>query len=163
MGFTARLGAVAAVAAVAGMVLMSSGAIEAALMGDAAIKARKDAMKSFSDNNKVIQAFVKDGKGTTADVADKATAIAATAKQLSELVPKGSGRGDFPDKTTRALPAIWTDMAGFDKNAKALVAESAKLAGIAKAGDKDAITKQAAEVGKVCGACHKAYRGDAVK
>jgi cytochrome c556 len=163
MGFTARIGAVAAVAAVAGLVLMSSGTIDAALMGDAAIKARKDAMKSFSANNKVIQAFVKDGKGTTADVADKATAIAATAKQIPELFPKGSGRGDFPDKVTRALPAIWTDMAGFDKNAKALVAESAKLAGIAKAGDKAAITKQVAEVGKVCGACHKAYRGDVVK
>lgn len=163
MRVTARMGAVIAVAAVAVLALVSSETISAALTGEAAIKARQDAMKSMSAGMKVIQGFVKDGKGTAMDVETKAAAISATAKQIPDLFPKGSGRGDFPDKTTRALPAIWTDMAGFDKHAKTLLDQSAKLAQVAHGGNKEAITKQVGEVGKACGGCHKAFRGEAVK
>ncbi len=164
MGFKARLGILAAVAAVTGMVLASTGTIEAALMGEAAIKARKEAMKSNSNDMKAIQAFVKDGKGSAADVGKAATSIAETTKKLADMFPKGSGRGDFPDKVTRALPAIWTDMAGFKKVAATTVTEAEKLATVAKAGDKDAIGKQVAVLNKEgCGACHTTYRGEAVK
>ena len=38
---------------------------------------------------------------------------AESSKKIPSLFPKGTGRGDFPDKTTRALPKIWEDMAGF--------------------------------------------------
>jgi len=163
MGFTARFGTIAVVAAVAGLVLASSGPIKAALMGEAAIKARVAAMKDNGKNVKAIQGFLKEGKGTAADVAKHATAIAATAKKIPSLFPKGSGRGDLSDKQTRALPAIWTDWAGFEKHAGALQTAAEKLATVAKAGDKDAIGKQVAEVGKACGGCHKAFRGEEVK
>jgi cytochrome c556 len=164
MGFKARLGILAAVAAVTGMVLASTGTIEAALMGEAAIKARKDAMKSNSNDMKAIQAFVKDGKGSAADVAKAATSIAETTKKLGEMFPKGTGRGDVSDKETRALPAIWKDMDGFKKVAARTVTEAEKLTTTAKGGDKDAIGKQVAVLNKEgCGACHTAYRGEAVK
>lgn len=163
MGTRGRILAVAC-AAVAGLALMSSETIHAALTGEAAIKARQDAMKSNSSDMKVIQAFVKDGKGSAADVAKSATAIAGISKKIPSLFPKGSGRGDFPDKATRALPAIWKDMAGFEKAAATTAAEAQKLATVAKAGDKDAIAKQVAVLNKDgCGACHTTYRGERVK
>ena len=163
MGFTARLGTIAVTAAVAGLMLASSGPIKAALMGEAAIKARVSAMKDNGKNMKAIQGFVKEGKGSAADVAKHASAVAATAKKIPGLFPKGSGRGDFSDKETRALPVIWTDWAGFEKASKTLETAAEKLATVAKAGDKDAIGKQVAEVGKACGGCHKAFRGEEVK
>lgn len=164
MGTRARFVAVAACAAVAGLALLSSETIDAAMTGEAAIKARQAAMKSNSKDMKVIQAFVKDGKGTAADVAKSATEIATTSEKIPSLFPKGSGRGDFPDKTTRALPKIWQDMAGFEKATAVNVAEAKKLATVAKAGDKDAIAKQVAALSKNgCGGCHKTYRGEKAK
>lgn len=163
MGTRGRI-LIVACAAVAGFALMSSETIHAALTGEAAIKARKEAMKANSKDNKIIQAFVKDGKGSAADVAKAATEIAESSKKIPSLFPKGTGRGDFPDKTTRALPKIWEDMAGFEKAVDTMVAEAEKLATVAKAGDKDAIAKQAAALSKNgCGGCHKTYRGEKVK
>lgn len=164
MGFSARLGVVAVAAAVAGGVLLSSGAIEAAMSAKEAIEARKQAMKDMSADNKAIAAFVKDGKGTTATVADKAREIASTAKQIVALFPEGSGRGDFSDKETRALPKIWSDWSGYEAAATLLVVEAGKLAEIAKTGDNDMIAEQFAKMGKEgCGGCHKAYRGAKAK
>jgi cytochrome c556 len=164
MGTRGRLVVAVASAAVAGLALISAGTIHAALTGEAAIKARQDAMKANSKHMKVIQAFVKDGKGSAADVAKSAKEIAETSKKIPSLFPKGSGRGDFPDKTTRALPTIWKDWAGFEKAASTTAAAAEKLATVAKAGDKDAIKKQVAVLSKDgCGACHKTYRGEKAK
>ena len=164
MGISARIAVVAVAAAVAGAALLSSETISAAMMGKEAIKARQDAMKSMGGAMKAISAFVKDGKGTTAIVADKAAVIASTAKQLPGLFPKGSGRGDFSDKETRAEPKIWTDWAGFEKHADTLVVEAGKLAEVAKGGDKAQIAAQFGKVGKeACGGCHKTFRGEKVK
>lgn len=164
MGISAKLGVAAIVVAVAGTALFSADTISAAMTGEAAIKARKDAMKSLSADLKVIRAYVKDGKGTPQDVEQKASAMAATAKQIPVLFPKGSGRGDFSDKETRALPKIWADWPGFETASTALVTEAGKLAEIAKTGEKAMIAEQAGELGKVgCGGCHKAYRGAKAK
>lgn len=164
MGISAKLGVFTIVAAVAGTALFSTASINAAMMGEEAIKARKDAMKSISADLKVIRAYVKDGKGSTKDVEEKAAAIAAIAKKLPSLFPKGSGRGDFSDKETRALPKIWSDWAGFEKAAMVLETQAGKLAQVAEGGDKKMITDQTGELGKAgCGGCHKAYRGEKVK
>ena len=164
MGFSAKLGVLAIVAAVGGGALFAADTISAAMTGEAAIKARKEAMKSISADWKVVNAFVKEGKGTAKDVAKKASEIAETMHKLSDMFPKGSGRPDVSDKETRALPAIWTDMAGFDKAQKVMIRETELLAKTAEGGDKDAIAKQVAQVGKLgCGGCHKAYRGAKAK
>ena len=163
MGTKGRLFLAACVAAL-GFALLSSETIQAALSGEAAIKARQEAMKANSKDMKIIQAFVKDGKGSAADVAKAATEIAEASKKIPSLFPKGSGRGEFPDKVTRALPAIWKDWAGFEKAANTTVSEAQKLASVAKDGDKDAIAKQVAALSKNgCGGCHNTYRGEKAK
>lgn len=164
MGISAKLGVFAIVAAVAAGALFSADTISAAMMGEEAIKARKDAMKSISKDLKVIRAYVKDGKGSAQDVEEKAAAIAAIAKKLPSLFPKGSGRGDFSDKETRALPKIWSDWAGFEKASMTLETEAGKLAQVAGGGDKKMIGEQTGALGKMgCGGCHKAFRGAKAK
>ncbi len=121
-------------------------------------------MKTILKNFKPIKAYPKSGKGSAADVEKHAKAINATTDQMLALFPKGSGRGDYPAKQTRALSKIWNDWNGFKKANRALANESAKLASIAASGDKQAIAKQFAAMGKLgCGGCHKPFRGKKVK
>lgn len=164
MGISVRMGVIAAVAMAAGIASVPSGTLDAAMKTEDVLKARHEAMKSLSADMKEIRAFVKDGKGTTATVADKAREIAATAKQLPAMFPKGTGRGDLSDKETRALPAIWSDWPGFENASTILVVEAGKLAEFAKAGEMNIIAEQYAVLGKEgCGGCHKAYRGAKAK
>jgi len=153
----------AAAAALAVVLLAPAGSPNAAGGADA-IKQRKDLMKNVVGKNwKPIKAYAEKGKGSAADVAKHAAEIHAAAGKVTALFPKGTGRGDFSDKETRALPAIWKDWAGFEKAAKVLADETGKLAKVAQGGDKDAIAKQVAVAGKACGGCHKPFRGAKAK
>ena len=129
------------------------------------IEKRIDTMKKVVLKNfKVVKEFVKDGKGSAADVAKAADALVAVAPKIPGLFPKGTGRPDVDAKTTRALPKIWEDWAGFEAAAKALGAEAAKLSMVAAKGGKDAIAAQFGATGKKgCGGCHKPFRGKKVE
>jgi cytochrome c556 len=121
---------------------------------------RTDILKPFL----VIKGFVKDGKGSAADVAKAATALSAAAHGITAGYPKGTARGDYDAKVTRALPAIWKDWAGFEKAAGVLAAEAAVLANVAAGGDAGEIAAQFGSTGKHgCGGCHTPFRGDKVK
>jgi len=135
-----------------------------AASGEDAIKQRRELMKSNGKNWKSLNAYAKKGKGTPADVAASAEAIGKNAGKILALFPKGTGRGDFSAKETRALPAIWKDWGGFEKAAKTLADESAKLVTVSKSGGKDAIAKQIGALKKnACDSCHKSYRGAKAK
>jgi len=154
----------AVITALAVALLLPAGAPSAA-SGEDAIKQRRELMKNVvSKNWKPIKAYAKKGEGTPAAVAAHAEAINEAAGKITALFPKGTGRGDYSDKATRALPAIWKDWAGFEKASKALADETAKLAAVAKSGDKDAIVKQIGATGKLgCSGCHKPFRGAKAK
>jgi cytochrome c556 len=116
---------------------------------------------------KVLAAFSK-GKGSLADVEKSAMNLSNLAKKIPSHFPKDTGRGKVPDHITRSLPEIWTDPQGFQKATQNFAEQSAKLAALAKAGDKDAVldvigTKgyNAAKLG--CGDCHQQFRGERVK
>lgn len=164
MRLTKQVLGMAVLAAFAAVLLLPAGSPSAA-SSEEAIKQRRDLMKKVIGKNwKAINAYQKKGKGTPSDVAIHAAAIHEAAGKITALFPKGTGRGDFSDKATRALPAIWKDWGGFEKAAKSLADESAKLVTVAKGGDKDAIGKQIAATGKnACGSCHKAFRGAKAK
>ncbi len=83
-----------------------------------------------------------------------AKAMARWIRQYPTLFPPGSDQGH----TTKALPAVWTDMAGFQKDADTMADAADKLAELAKAGDADGVAAQVKVVGDACGACHRAYR-----
>ena len=151
------------ITALAGILILPA-CISSAVDGSDAIKERRALMKSISKEWKPIKDYAKSGAGSAADVAKHAAAINGMAKKISALFPKGSGRGNFSDKETRALPAIWKDWNGFQKATSVFEDESAKLIKVAGTGDQKAIAKQVGAMGKNgCGGCHKPFRGAKVK
>ena len=93
---------------------------------------------------------------------DKAQ-IVTLATQLKGLTPAiqgwfPAGSGPEAGVKTAAKAEIWQKHDEFIGDAKALSAETDKLAEIAPAGDIAAITAQAKVVGSKCGACHTAFR-----
>ena len=96
---------------------------------------------------------VIDAKGDVKTQAFAAGAIAAWARALPGLFPAGSDGG-----TTKALPTVWSDRAGFEKAAATLATEAAKFADLAKAGDQPGFATQWGVVRNACSACHDKYR-----
>ena len=138
-----------------------------AASGEEIIKARVAYMDDDVGRQwKVLAAFGKGGTGSLADVEKSAATLAELAKKLPTHFPKDTGRGNFPDKMTRSLPAIWTNAAEFQKISQMFATESAKLAALAKAGNKDAVVDIIGNTGSYnrsklgCGECHEKFRGD---
>ena len=100
-----------------------------------------------------IRSVLKD-KGDVKQLEGAGKAIARWASFMPGMFPAGSDKGG----ETRALAEIWSDPAGFKKDADALHDASMKLAEAAKAGDVDAVAAATKSMGEACGACHRAYR-----
>ena len=113
---------------------------------------REKGFKAHLSNLKAVKAAVESGDASAA--VEPAKAMVVWAKKIPEVFPEGSGEG------TDALPAIWSDWAGFEEDAADHVAAVEKLAAVAEAGDASALGAQLKATGATCGACHKAYRKD---
>lgn len=138
--------------------------------GEEVIDARiKFMQEEIGSHWKVLAAFVKAGQGSMADIEKSARAISGLAKKIPAHFPKDTGRGRYPDYMTRALPAIWTEPQKFQGYVEKLEEESARLAALAKAGDKTAVADMigpAASFNKTkigCADCHAAYQGPRVR
>jgi len=70
------------------------------------------------------------------------------------MFPPGTEHGE----KTRALPAIWSDRAGFQKAGQNLIDAATKVEASAKAGDQAAFARDVAALGDGCDACHKKFR-----
>ena len=155
--------------AVSGVTLLPMGPSHAA-SGEEVIKARIDFMKDEVEAHwKPLAAYAKSGTGSLADVEKSARALVDLTKTIPAHFPKDTGRGNYPDKLTRALPAIWTDWEGFEKSAQRLADGSEKLARLAKEGDKDAVVTMIGSSGSYartkigCAECHETFRGASAK
>jgi cytochrome c556 len=142
-----------------GIVLMASAGIAADVPSEKQqiVDQRVAAMKQMG--GKVNEAFQLSGTNA-ADARAKLAEAITIAQSIPTRFPAGTGDGD-PGVTTRALPKIWSDQAGFQKAADGLVAAmkatDAKLAANDSAGSDAAFT----DLRKACGACHQDYRGPA--
>ena len=169
MRFSVKFFGFAVVSATFAAMLLPAGTLYAA-SGEDVIKARVNFMDDdIGGHWKVLAAFAKSGKGSLADVEKNAMELAKLAKKIPEHFPKDTGRGKYSDKLTRTLPAVWTNWAGFEKDVQRLEDQSAKVASLAKAGDKDAVVSLIGKSGKYsqtklgCAECHKNFRGKKVK
>ncbi|MCB9680323.1 MAG: cytochrome c [Alphaproteobacteria bacterium] len=147
--------------ALGGALLLSTFAATMAVSGDAApadvVTYRQTVFDGLGSHMKATGMIVKGKAGGVDDLAAHAEAIHATSLLIPSLFPAGTG----PDAVkTDALPALWTDHAGFEAAAKKLQDESAKLVTVAKTKDLDAFKAQFGAVGKSCGGCHEHYRAD---
>jgi cytochrome c556 len=86
--------------------------------------------------------------------ASPAAGMARWMGQFPTTFPPGSDQGH----NTKALPAIWSDRAGFDQAAANFITAADKLSQLAKAEDTAGFAAQVKVVGSACGACHNKYR-----
>lgn len=93
-------------------------------------------------------------KGDVKTMEGPAKAMARWMRGFPDMFPKGTEQGH----NTKALPAIWSNPAGFKKDADAMSDAADKLAQANKAGDVQEAAKQIKAVGETCGACHRAFR-----
>ncbi len=140
-------------AAIAGPALAQTAPATVAVKPDAIIAARQAGMDLSYGTFTGIKEAVKD-KEDVKQWEVPAQALQGWAAALPALFPPGTEKGH----ETAALPAVWSDQAGFQKLATAYGVAAGKLAAAAKADDKAAFAAAFKETGKVCGACHKTYK-----
>lgn len=104
----------------------------------------------FGDIKRALDAKVTDVKPFKAN----AEAIGNWAKNVPNMFPPGTEQGHG----TKALPAIWSDRAGFEKAAGNLLSAADQLAKAADANDAAAFTAAFQATGQACGGCHRNYR-----
>ena len=121
--------------------------------------AQGDVIKQRQENRKELAAAMRSVKGVIDSKGDVKSVVASAAKlktlenAFDKMFPAGSDKGD-----TKALPTVWSDMAGFQAASKNADAAYDKLAVAAGSGDLAAVTAAFGDTGKACGACHTKYR-----
>lgn len=134
---------------------MVGGATLAFAQGDV-IAQRIQNRKDSGAEMRAIKGII-DAKGPTSG----ATKHAAKLKELEMAFVKMFPAPPAADAKTRALPAIWSDAAGWQAANKAHDDAIDKLAVAAGSGDLAALTVAHGDVGKSCGACHTKYQAKA--
>lgn len=82
-----------------------------------------------------------------------AHALAGWAKAIPAMFPEGT---NIPP--SMALPAVWSDRAGFNAAAQGFVMATTAVSQAVAANDKAAYAAALDQVGKACSACHDKYR-----
>jgi cytochrome c556 len=125
--------------------------------GNPAVGARQSQMRLQGFNVGILVAMAQgkmDYDATTAQEA--ATNLKAlTATDWTLYFPPGTAVGEADN--TKALPAIWSDMDGFNTAHQNLAKAAASMADVAGNG-LDALKGALGAVGGACGGCHKTYR-----
>ncbi|WP_114377096.1 c-type cytochrome [Elioraea thermophila] len=116
------------------------------------IAERQAGFRMLRDRMEAIQTIVQ-MRDPNSEAVPHARAIAEHAPKIKTLFPPGSdGQG------SRALPAIWTDRAGFERVADAFVQRAEALLAAAQGNDQRALAQAFEATGQACGACHRPYR-----
>ena len=126
---------------------------------EAVVKERQDLMGAFGEASKTLAAAAK-GAPLDAAVVKAAEDIAAGMKKMPSLFPAGTGSDKLKN---RAKPEIWAEFAKFEAYAKDGDAAYTALAAAAKGGDAAAYQSAFTKAAATCAACHKDYRGPAVR
>ena len=124
-----------------------------------AVQAREGHMKAYALH---LGALGGMAKGDIAYDAEMASAHAGELAALAGLAQTGywqEGTSSDELEGSRALPAIWEDMADFDAKKEALHQAAMQLETAAGEGQEQ-LQAAFGAVGGACGACHKAYRAE---
>jgi cytochrome c556 len=151
-----RLGATLSVLAICAGLVTQAMAAAPATPADV-IKVRQEQMKALGADFKIINDSLKTDAPDKAAIAGAGKRIAEQIKGMAALYPAGSG----PESgvKTRALPEIWAQAAAFKNAADATIAESAKFALVADAGNLDAVKTGVKALTDSCVGCHMKFRG----
>jgi cytochrome c556 len=123
-----------------------------------AVLVRKSVFEVMSWNFSPLAAMLRKRIPFDAEVAQKA---AIRVEQMAPMIIDAFQQDTRKFQVeTRAREAVWSNKADFDAKANDLVKAAAALTAAAKTGDQAQTLKAAAQVGKVCGACHDSFRTD---
>jgi len=127
---------------------------------DDAIKARRAYFQLVVHNFGPLAGMAKGKVEYDAERAKVASSnlAAIAALNIQTLFPAGSDN-EAKKGATRATAKIWSDFDGVAKILGDFQSATANLASVAGNG-KDGLGAAVGEVGKQCGACHKAYRAE---
>jgi len=149
----AMLGASAAAALVA-----AASSATAAPSASATVAARHAGFKKMGGAMKVLKDQLASGSIDKAAAVAAAKTIATVGKGQPKLFPAGTGPSS--GVKTDALPAIWTNKAGFAAQWSKFQVEADKMVAVAATGDATRIGTQFKALGGACGSCHKQFRAD---
>lgn len=138
----------------AGVLVAGLGMAGSALAQDV-IADRREGLRGMGRSMEAIKA-VTDARGDTRPLVGRVDEMIAFYQGFPARFPAGSGTGN-----TRALPAIWSDRAGFEQVNANMVAALQALRTAAASGDVAATTAAFNAAGATCGSCHRPYRGPA--
>jgi cytochrome c556 len=103
-----------------------------------------------------LQAIARSG-GDPRPAVERIEAVQRFFVNFGQRFPAGTQQG-APGIETRALPAIWSDRAGFDRVEAALAPRLAALREAAASGNPQAFAQALQAAGAACGDCHRPYR-----
>ena len=116
------------------------------------ITARRDGFKAMGANMDAIK-LVVDARGDARPLAPRVDEVVAYIGSIPGRFPEASATGD-----TRALPAIWTNRADFDRVAANALTAAQTLRTAVNTNDPAATAAAFQALGGACGACHRPYR-----
>jgi cytochrome c556 len=120
---------------------------------DDPIVTRKKLMQANGGAMGAVQAMIKGELPFNAAVAQSAyRTFNAVAYSVGDYFPAGSDQGE-----TRALPEIWSDMAGFEA-ALAKLQEASDAARATEPKSIEDVQAAIGPIGQACGGCHEKYR-----
>ena len=119
------------------------------------IKYRQSVYKVMGWNFGPMAAMVKGEKPYDKEAFARNAMIVS---QMAPLAMEGFAAGSDKGADTKAKPEIWTKSADFKEKMDKMVAETGKLATIARAGSFDEIKKQFGATGGSCKACHDDFK-----
>jgi cytochrome c556 len=99
-------------------------------------------------------------RGGLVGSADNLLGRAIILQQIGEALPDAFAQNDLT-APTRALPAIWSNPAGFAARIEAFQTAADALVEAARGGDAAAIEAAQGALQPTCGACHMEFRGPA--
>jgi cytochrome c556 len=138
--------------------LIATGALAAVSVAAAPADVITARQKNYKQIGKAFKA-ISDNLKTTPDVKliqANAPVIAKFAPKVSTWFPAGTGKET--GVKTAALPAVWSQRAEFDADAKKFADAAAAFDGVVKKGNLDEIKVSAGALGKTCKGCHDTFR-----
>jgi len=117
------------------------------------IVAARQAAYQLSAADFVQMKMTADAGGDVHRLALPARAMASWARTLPSLFPAGT---NLP--SSKALPTVWSERAGFEARAAAYAAAATSLAEAAQAGDLALFRTRLGAVRQACADCHDHFR-----
>jgi cytochrome c556 len=138
-----------------GLVAMMGGAIAQTNLGTV-VTERREGLKAVGENMTAIAGVARAG-GDPRETVARIEAVQNFFVNFGARFPAGTQQGGA-GLDTRALPAIWTDRAGFDAAIAALGPRLVTLREAAASGNVANFQAAVQAAGAACGDCHRPYR-----